>query len=256
MKIAVCFSGQIRTGVQASANLIRYIGELMPYCTFFCHTWNINTRKPLNCNGIYRPDYPLEDSTLEEFRNIYNLHGHIEVEDFYSIFQRLYITNSNWVPLHYSWHKSIKMAIEYQKKVFEPIGCKFDIVIKLRPDLIIRPNRTLALDLTNCFVKHDRNSFFNTTIDPGLHGIMDDVMYFAKPDVMLSAAEFSDEMLRTGIRGLHTHLQNRNINLANIGEGLRNDGYTILREESVHRNPIIEFEECFADDARLYLPLT
>ena len=40
MRIAVCFSGQIRTGVQTAPNIKRYIGDLDPVCDYFVHTWD------------------------------------------------------------------------------------------------------------------------------------------------------------------------------------------------------------------------
>jgi hypothetical protein len=44
MRVAVCFSGQIRTGVVVAPNILRYIGDLLPQCDIFVHTWDIETQ--------------------------------------------------------------------------------------------------------------------------------------------------------------------------------------------------------------------
>jgi hypothetical protein len=45
-RIAICFSGQIRTGVENSTNLINYIGEMRDAVDVFIHTWDIETESP------------------------------------------------------------------------------------------------------------------------------------------------------------------------------------------------------------------
>ena len=43
MKIALCFSGQIRTGNITAPNILRYIGDLRDSCDIFVHTWDIES---------------------------------------------------------------------------------------------------------------------------------------------------------------------------------------------------------------------
>ena len=40
MKIAICFSGMVRTGVKAYPSIKRFIGDLWGQCDFFMHTWD------------------------------------------------------------------------------------------------------------------------------------------------------------------------------------------------------------------------
>ena len=44
MKIAICFSGQNRTGHLTSPNILRYIGDLLPECDVFTHFWDSETK--------------------------------------------------------------------------------------------------------------------------------------------------------------------------------------------------------------------
>ena len=172
MKIAVCFSGQIRTGVQASPNIINYIGNLWDNCTFFCHSWTMNTRKPYNANGIYRDGYPLDHDTLTKFVDIYGLYGKIEVEQLNEISSKKWA--SSWQPMHYSWRRSIEVMQEYQIRT---TNFDFDFVVKLRPDILLRPTRSMSKEIANCLLKHDKNSFFSESTFSGNYGIIDDVMY-------------------------------------------------------------------------------
>lgn len=40
MRIAVCFSGQVRTGLQTADSFLSYLGALLPSVDFFVHTWD------------------------------------------------------------------------------------------------------------------------------------------------------------------------------------------------------------------------
>lgn len=249
VKIAVCFSGQIRTGVQASPNIINYIGNLWDNCTFFCHTWDINTRKPYNANGIHRPGYPLDNETLNKFIDIYGLHGKIVVEDYNEIAKVK--ASTRWNPMHYSWRRSIEVMHEYQRTT----DLKFDLVVKLRPDVLARPTRNMSKEIANCFLKNDSNSFFAESTFSGSHGIIDDVVYYAKPSIMDRASKFAYYQEATGLMGLKTYLEQEKINLACSVQDLPEMGYAILREESLHRDPVNDWQGCFDDDMKFYQPL-
>lgn len=252
MKIAVCFSGQIRTGVAASANILNYIGPMRPYCTFFCHTWDINTRKPLNASGIERSDYALADTEFQEFCSIYNIDSIRSLkENYYSlaVFNKQH--SIAWNPMYYSWWESVKLADAYNTN--SPIN--FDFVIKLRPDLLLDPTRSLSLEIAKCLLIDSADSFFAQNDAAGHDGWIDDVIYFARLPVMLKAAEFSTVLAQNKITGLSMHLINNNIKLGSIAKELNNPRYCIYREESVHRDPVRDFELCCQDNVDFYNPL-
>jgi hypothetical protein len=78
MKIAVCFSGLIRTGINCYVNITRYLGDMLPDCDFFLHTWDYETNKPFarthwnNIRFIQRPDEALSQEKLQKFIELYN----------------------------------------------------------------------------------------------------------------------------------------------------------------------------------------
>jgi hypothetical protein len=252
VKIAVCFSGQIRTGVPASANILNYIGPLEPYCTFFCHTRDINTRKPLNASGIARGDYPLIDSTLNEFCSIYGIDSiRLLKENYYNlaVFNKQH--SIVWNPMYYSWLKSVELALAYDTN--SPIN--FDFVIKLRPDLLLDPARSLSLEIAKCLLIDSADSFFAQNDAAGSNGWIDDIIYFARLPTMLRAAKFSTAMAQNKATGLNDHLITNRIKLASIARNLNNPRYCIYREESLHRDPVGDFELCCQDNVDFYNPL-
>jgi hypothetical protein len=249
MKIAVCFSGQVRTGVQAFPSIKNYIGNLWNDCIFFSHTWDINTRKPYNANGIHRPGYPLDHDTITKFVDIYGLHGKFLIEKYNEVFEVK--KSTGWNPMHYSWRRSIEVMQEYQKIT----NLHFHLVVKLRPDVILRPNRSLSREIVNCLLKHDKNTFFAESTYSGQQGIIDDVIYFATPEVMDQASKFAYFQEDSGIMGIQSYLDQEKINLACSVQDLPEMGYAILREESLHRDPVNDWQGCYDDDMKLYQPL-
>ena len=57
MKIAVCFSGQIRTGIQNHPNIKEFFGKLYNECDFFIHTSRFETQclSAIECGFMNRP---------------------------------------------------------------------------------------------------------------------------------------------------------------------------------------------------------
>jgi hypothetical protein len=47
MRIAVCFSGQMRTALEANKSIIKFLGNQLPNVDFFFHTWDIKSEKKL-----------------------------------------------------------------------------------------------------------------------------------------------------------------------------------------------------------------
>lgn len=248
MRIAVCFSGQIRTGVEAFPNIKNYIGELWDNCMFFCHTWNNNTRKPYNANGVHREGYLLEHETFAKFTELYSLHGKFVIEDYDKIFEQK--KSTAWNPMHYSWRRSIEVLHDFQKAT----NLEFNLVVKIRPDLLLRPSRKMGKEIANFLLKNDKDGFFAESTYSGPSGIIDDVMYFAVPAVMNKASMFAYDMEDGSVQGLKTYLQQKDIKLGCTVQDLPELGYAVLREESLGKNVINDWQGCYEDDMFYYQP--
>jgi hypothetical protein len=140
MKIALCYSGQIRTGRKCIENQARFLGEHAKADTFL-HTWTHNSnRKFPGIRGITRVPQEQIDSYVQELAPLVSL-----VED--PIERGIYAAHAAYWPpaqsLFYSWRESIRIMHEYEERM----GIKYDVVVKLRPDIIFSDRWHLEDDL-------------------------------------------------------------------------------------------------------------
>lgn len=162
MRIGVCFSGQLRTGVWAIPAIKSFIGDLWEDCDFFLHTWdsyyeknystnviqNLSELMSININytnpnrDIWRP---LHTGDLNRFLTIYNpklflIENHkatsksLEQHRSNYVRQQNLPNNPEFFPsaLYYSYYRSISLLQQYEQRH----GVNYDIIIKLRPDAI------------------------------------------------------------------------------------------------------------------------
>lgn len=147
LRVAVCFSGQLRSGIQSAPNLLNFIGELLPDCDFFVHTWDINTyRSPLNLRIPPKPPTKVSHDEFTKFNDIYKPKK-INIENQKLYWDRMLKELKNpgdLIHLWYSFYHSIRLKKEYE----DNNNFKYDIVVKLRPDCIFPPDRFLKDDIT------------------------------------------------------------------------------------------------------------
>jgi len=232
MKIAVCFSGQIRTGVEAAPNLALYFeNHLIDY---FVHTWNITTYKEystingmsparrFNLRSLKHPVTPLSEERQITFRKIYNPKEMI-VEHY----------NGQRDPLYHSWKASIDLCKQYSIRN----NIKYDLIIKLRPDLIFPTWKKLTTEIEH--FKNDPSKFY---VDNYSDNRIDDVHWYSTPELMYRACEypitgsFADYMKSAGIECSPVATQ----------------GYAPYRPECLKFSPIENFVECHYYDQFWY----
>ncbi len=152
MRVALCLSGQMRTYKQAYKNLKKYILKpLKP--DVFIHTWEysgITNRSKLSSKNKYG-----EKITYRQLKKLYNPKKAV-IEKFYDEYydelegikfpKKLKKDNPTKtyadLPLFYKIKKCNDLKKEYEEKH----GFKYDIVIRMRPDLMIKekiPGRVL-----------------------------------------------------------------------------------------------------------------
>lgn len=162
MRIAICFSGQLRTAVHAAPQILKWIGPLIDQCDFFIHTWDSNTYKGgqphlgecvkllanINLGNYDRMrniDIPVTSAEINSIRQFYNPKSFI-IDDFitvrdhwsnywYSNYREQFNFkepfNNYWNPLYYSFYRSIELKQAHERQH----NFKYDMVIKLRPDV-------------------------------------------------------------------------------------------------------------------------
>lgn len=206
MRIAVCFSGHLRSAVEASTNIRAYLGSWANRVDYFIHTWDHNLIRPLRNRawiesvlGHRLPDYVEKDRVcfetgLSDIIKIYRP-CRVEVENYAQFRQYL-----GWIPwqcqtLFYSHSRSVKLALEWSTQC----GFRYDVILKLRPDQIVPISASkIYLGQPIQFNPHDfqhdllvwdsmQDHFLVQNWDPNR---IDDVVWLASAAVMQQIAQY------------------------------------------------------------------
>jgi hypothetical protein len=142
-KIAVCLSGQIRTGTHNFLSIKNYIGSLWDSCDFFIHTWDSETyttpayiSPKLKKNNI-PPHTPLKiDGNLVS--DMHSLYKPVSL-----VVDKMESVKLNFDFREFSIRESIKLMTDYNYKYAK----SYDFVLRLRPDLYFSPDSSLLDDI-------------------------------------------------------------------------------------------------------------
>lgn len=243
MKIAICFNGHLRTALAAAPNLIRYFGELSPCIDVFIHTWDLSVdavyETNLDIEDHNRPPIEVTSRELQELSKVYNVKG-FEIDNNELIIERF---NSPATPRFYSFYNSVRLMTDYEIAT----GTKYDVCIKLRPDIIFPKKRHLAEEVIRFVL--DKKSFYsdNCTLKYCKPIMIDDIFWLSSPDIMRRLSlYFFDNML------LNMHFFDY-IKLSNIQvKDMVGGPYTIYRTEALMLDPLTEFDACHEIDRKLF----
>jgi hypothetical protein len=254
MKIAVCFSGMIRTGVHTADLLKTWFGNAYSDMDFFVHTWDITSPKEWFPNSIKRTsgeiqviDREVSYPILEELAVKYdNRIKSTLVENFDSFSFNYGNQYPHFSPLWYSWYKSILLKTQYEQ--FN--GFKYDLVIKLRPDVIF--------DLRYPFENFLSLSLENPDIFYVNHVLpqrIDDIFFMSSSDIMNAASDFimKNKNINFCNSLLISHLAKHKITTKSMGFV----PYAIYRPEHIsHGISPYKFGKCFNMERDYYAPCT
>ena len=140
-KIAICFSGQIRTGILTHPNVISYFDGLMDNADIFVHCWNIRTSIT---QTMQDPEhFILEDEKLfSRFKDLYSPKM-MRVDQ--------YDKYAPYLQPHPQFH-SINTCNELRKDYENKTGVSYDLVIRIRPDLLFNPEHKLIQDIQKIII--------------------------------------------------------------------------------------------------------
>ena len=242
--IAVCFSGQIRTGIYAAPNIKRFIGNLWDNCDFFIHTWDRSNEKPTPKQVSDGNEFGDEQTIdFETFNKIYN-------------FKKIDITpriplgdRGQWLSWLLSIHLKQKYEIENSKK--------YDYVVKLRPDIIYHKSLDLLDMIKNTPSKSA--SAIETFIDLSDDRVASDILYIADSKTMDLLVNFVNTLpLITTCKSPHHALYNyavdHGIVINDLNYGYFSKNYTVLRQQCISYCTVAEFEKCEKMDKLIYYP--
>lgn len=225
MRIAVCFSGMVRTSNYTVPNLLNYFGDLFPSIDFFMHTWSETQHKQYTPGAIallstdYRnckmeTSYPI----ISEMTNYYNFKK-IKIEPFLD-HSELY----RYFPLWYSWAKSIELKEEYEKEY----NFTYDVVLKMRPDMIFPSDSTLQKEIDKFLT--DPNLFY---VMGGNAERLNDVYFLSTSKNMNIATKVIHNPIPWHENEFNMHLLNNSITYSKV----HNPSYAIYREECIGVSP-------------------
>lgn len=253
MRIAICFSGMIRTGPLAAPNILRFIDTLLPNVDFFLHTWDISQDKSWNLYSQAMHDKQLQNRPVPPIKSSYPLLASM-VHNYGKEFKKIKIDHYNDtsifskspIPLWYSWHESIKLKQQYEQEN----NFTYDVVVKLRPDIIFDEHK-----LTDAIDNFDKDYFMcingNTTV-------LNDVYFIANSSTMDIASECWKKMIHNNnVNGteLGLFLKSNNINTRILGlhDITRKYNYAIYREECVLAGiSSLDWDKCHTTEQYYY----
>lgn len=249
IRIAICMAGQIRTGIDASASLLNYIGDLLPYCDFFIHTWDADSYSSpgFGCSRYdeigLEPHHlcPVEFETYDSMTKIYK-----PKMSMFGKFKQW--EEMDFKPSHDPHLYSVRQANNLKCLYEKEHSFKYNVVIRTRPDLIYDPSKSLRDDLeqldhndrTFCYAQcHDSMALANK---------IDNAFWLGSGYVMDQVSNF--ELIKGNT---HPEFQMDGFmhfgNWVTLGLGfnvkrLRNSRVTVYREfhKDLGKDPLADFD--------------
>jgi len=194
-RIAICFSGQIRTGVENSINLLPYIGDLRNSVDIFIHTWDIETESPWSEKnkgdvGVANLRRYVDKQAFEKLNGIYTP---LELKiDNFDIYQQCHLrrviargeTIVAQIPMFQSIWESNQLKLSHEKLS----NSKYGYVFRMRMDVNFGPGRTLLEDLQ--FVSNKRDLFYVVDFSNKLPEAIEDLCWLSSSKIMDRACNF------------------------------------------------------------------
>jgi len=233
MKIALCFSGQLRSFKHAAVNLKKFIGDV-ENIDIFVHTWDVSQYKGWDTSSFmsqlhgYTNLYPIEQINQTHTDTLNELYDNrvraFEIES-YDEFSK---TDIKIIPLWHSFKKSVLLAKNYSN---------YDVVIKLRTDMIFAHEATLAEELE--YYNKDRSKFLVCNLSDTM---VNDVYFISNMATMMLASEFSPihGQVESPLLSFKKYCESNNIKL----DRTLNQNYTILRPEAIKVDPNDNYKLC------------
>jgi hypothetical protein len=250
MRIAVCFSGQVRTGVENYQNIREILGELYDSCDFFIHTWNFCSYKTYNLSNIAKKPVIEPSEKFEVIRQLYSPKKMV-VDGKYIGYQTTeeYGIQALW----HSFWKSVELKKQYELEN----NFKYDYVLKLRMDLII--NRHTPFELLQEILTIENNKFKinqwfgDDPIALKNSPLSTDVFFISKSKEMDIAADYVWALMKSFCNGeyinLIYYLSQHNIRVSSFSYVER---YALLRDDFVDRGVLeLNKSEMFDEIDRL-----
>lgn len=241
-RIAICFSGQIRTGIENSAHLLEYIGEMRDAVDVFIHTWDIETESPHTSEN--KGDRSVADirryvdkDVFDKIVNIYNpLDIRIDNFDFYqkSHLKRVIARGHTCyaqIPMFQSVWEANQLKLAHERLC----NSKYGMVLRTRLDINFGSSRTLLEDLQ--YAAEKRDVLYVVDFANKYPEAIEDVCWLSSSRIMDTACDFILERetvfdTQDWQRHMNAYLQKENIQ----ARPFKNNNITLVRNRFLNKN--------------------
>jgi hypothetical protein len=194
-RIAICISGQIRSGVENADSLLRYIGNLRDNVDIFIHTWDIETMSP---HVVEHEDRKIRRKVDElEFKRIVEIYNPIDIRiDNFDIYQSVHQKRVKsregcchaQIPMFQSIWEVNQLKIRHEHLS----NSKYNLVMRLRFDLDFGEGRFLTED-TN-YIGVEKNVLYTVDFHNKLsNGYLEDICWISSSDIQDIVCSFAIE---------------------------------------------------------------
>lgn len=266
VKVALCFRGLIRTGIQNKKMFDFFFKHPLVEIDYFLHTWNIDNVAPpfLECefnttqlwkNLRNQETIKLQDVKLEKFLDLYKP-KQFKIDDIERYFE---IDNEevkksmldNYSQKFHPQFISVGEVDQLRQNYELANNFKYDVVISTRPDLVLNP-----LDRDRILNQVILNSNLDTSIYIGNlpknwdinNSFVDDILYIGNSYTMSKLGSFFNlQYNKNSHLYLLRYLVEQNLSPKSILHS-----YTILRSFVDFLDPVDDFYEIFIQNVMMY----
>lgn len=241
-RIAICFSGQIRTGIENSAHLLEYIGDMRDAVDVFIHTWDIETESPhtpenKGDHNIAKIRRYVDKDVFEKITNIYNpLDIRIDNFDFYQQchLKRVVARGHQCyaqIPMFQSIWEANQLKLAHERLC----DSKYGMVLRIRFDINFGSGRTLLEDLQ--YAANKKNIFYVIDNWNKFPEAIEDICWLSTSNIMDTACNFilERETVSTTLDWQH-HMNEYCIREGVQVRPFKNNSITLVRNRFLNEN--------------------
>jgi hypothetical protein len=241
-RIAVCISGQIRTGAAVAPAIKHFFGSMWPNIDFFIHTWTTESVSP------WGPRDPGEDSTvlhrfgqekIDQITDFYKPKS-MQVDEF-NLYQSQYqqmivdrygVCHSS-IPMLQTLYESNKLKHNYEQRE----GSHYKLVVKMRFDQVFEHQHRFIDELN--YIADKRDHVYVSDPTNRLPDAVEDIFWIANSanantmaDLALVRSSSNEHNIIDWQQHMRLHLSNSNISV----RSMKNNNIFIYRNYHLNRH--------------------
>jgi hypothetical protein len=243
-RIAICFSGQIRTGIENSPKILEYLGDMRNCSDVFIHSWNTETESPWTEKNkdnleIHKVHHLVSNEVFDCISNIYNpLDMRVDMFDIYQRchYKRVISRGANAVhqiPMFQSIWESNQLKLAHEKLC----NSKYGLVLRIRFDINFGDNRTLLEDMQ--YIAHKKNLFYFLDFNNKFPDEIEDVCWISSSEIMDRVCNFVIERETNAVMNKidwQMHMKQYLDMQGIVTRPFKNNNIVIVRNESINPN--------------------